>query len=63
MNSPWSRPARALRTMSSALITMAAGNSLAGLPARSQNSVPVAPGSTAWTRRPLSASSWRSDCE
>src|SRR6267378_2935494 len=55
--SPWSRPASAASTVSSAAITISVGRLRTGRPAMSQNSVAVAPGRTACTRTPLPASS------
>ena len=60
-SSPWSNPAKAASTMSSARITMPAGRCSRGTPAVSQNSVAVAPGATAWMRMFLSANSCLSD--
>src|ERR1700730_8152502 len=59
--SPWSRPASAASTVSSADITISAGRLRTGSPAMSQNYVAVAPGRTAWTRTSLPASSRLSD--
>src|SRR2546427_1226818 len=56
-SSPRSSPTRAASTMSSGDMTIDAGRFWYGSPAIAQSSVAVAPGSTAWMRRPLSASS------
>jgi hypothetical protein len=58
---PWSSPVRAASTISSVDVTIDGGSFCHGRPAISQMSVAVAPGSTAWTRMPLSASSCRSE--
>src|SRR2546427_489950 len=56
-SSPRSSPTRAASTMSSGDMTIDAGRFWYGSPAIAQSSVAVAPGSTAWMCRPLSASS------
>jgi hypothetical protein len=48
-------------TRLSGVITISAGKASTGVPAIGQNSVPTAPGHTAWMRMGLPASSWRRD--
>ncbi|MNU06441.1 hypothetical protein D3C72_2516360 [compost metagenome] len=61
ISSPWSRPDNAASTISPASITMSAGICDASIPERSQISVRVTPGKTAWIFTPVPSSSALND--